>query len=706
MEEMKIKLMEDSISQEEITAINDCLKSGEYTQGRIVEEFEQKFAEWNGSKYALMVNSGSSANLLMVAALKKKFNLKSGDEILVPMVTWPTTIYPVIQNGLTPVFCDVDEKYGISIDSIKRMTTGETKAIFVVHLLGQPANLLEIKRFCEEKNLLFIEDCCEATGAKFEGIKVGNFGLMGSTSFYFGHHMTTIEGGMITTNDFQLYDLLKSLRSHGWIKETAREQNYPEFKNKSFVFDVEGYNLRSTNINASIGLIQLKKLGSSINQRLQNHSYFLEKIKNLNLLPQKVDLTETSAFCLAILFQNKKQREYVLENLPKKGIECRPIVAGNLLKQPVFCELDFKKDSQEMSDKIHSLGIYLPNNQFIGREEIDFMIDKIKHLLEEFELCGGEEINLKNKKILVTGGRGFLGKTLVPLLEQEGAEAITFSSKEYDLRMEQDVKRLFEKVKPEIVIHLAVDGGGIGYMKDHPGSIFYNNMMMNTLIHHYAYKFNVEKFVGIGTVCSYPKFTESPFREETLWEGYPEETNAPYGLSKKMMMVQSQGYQEQFGFNAIHLLLVNLYGPNDDFDLNNSHVIPALINKFINAKKDFKENITLWGTGDVSREFLYVEDAAKAIVLATKKYHKANPINIGSGYEIQIKDLANIIKGLVDYKGNLIWDHSKPDGQPKRFLDVSKARENMGFIAKIGLEEGLKKTIEWYKTQKLEETSI
>jgi len=701
MEEMKIKLMEDSISQEEISAINKCLESGQYTQGKIVEEFEKKFAEWNGSKYAVMVNSGSSANLLIIAALKEKFNLKQGDEILVPNVTWPTTVYPIIQNGLVPVFCDVDESYAISLESINKMIGEKTRAIFAVHLLGQPAKIREIKEICRTKKLLLIEDCCESQGSTSQEIKVGNFGLMGSFSFYFGHHMTTIEGGMITTNDFELYDILKSLRSHGWIRGTEREKMYPEFKNKSFVFDLLGYNLRSTNINAAIGLVQLKKLDEFIKKRKENHEYFLNKIKELSIVPQKVDLNETSSFSFGILTKTEKQREFLLEDLPKKGIECRPIVAGNLLKQPVFQNLALKKDSEEMANKIHSQGIYLPNNQFINEEKINYLVENLKESLSK-----SEEIDMRNKKILVTGGRGFLGKALVPLLEQEGAEVITFSSKDYDLRKEEDVKKIFEDKKPQIVIHLAVDGGGIGYMKDHPGSVFYNNIMMNTLIQHHAYKSCVEKFVGIGTVCSYPKFAPVPFKEEDLWKGYPEETNAPYGLAKKMMMLQSQGYGEQYGFQAIHLLLVNLYGPYDDFDLKESHVIPALIRKFIEAKETNKENVTLWGTGSASREFLYVKDAAKAILLATKKYNCSDPINIGSGCETTIKELAETIKEIVGYLGQLVWDTSKPDGQPKRFLDVSKARERTGFVAETDLKEGLKKTIEWYREQKLRETYI
>jgi GDP-L-fucose synthase len=309
-------------------------------------------------------------------------------------------------------------------------------------------------------------------------------------------------------------------------------------------------------------------------------------------------------------------------------------------------------------------------------------------------------MGLKGKKILVTGGNGFLGGFLIPQLKEKGAETITFSSKDYDLRKEKEVEELFIKTNPDIVIHLAVDGGGIGYMREHPGSVYYNNILMNTLVQEYSRKNNAEKFVGIGSVCSYPKFTKAPFKEEDLWKGYPEETNAPYGLAKKMMLVQSQAYREQYKFNALHLLMVNLYGPNDDFNLNSSHVIPALIRKMIEAKKENKKEVEFWGTGEVSREFLYVKDAAKGIVLATEFYNKSDPINLGSEMEIKIKDLVNKVKKIVDFDGNLIWNTKYPDGQPRRYLDVSKADKEFGFKAKTSLDEGLKETIDWYLKNK------
>jgi GDP-L-fucose synthase len=312
-----------------------------------------------------------------------------------------------------------------------------------------------------------------------------------------------------------------------------------------------------------------------------------------------------------------------------------------------------------------------------------------------------------DKRVLVTGGNGFLGKSLIPRLEETGAALNVPGRSQYDLRIQSDVERMFSDSKPEIVIHAAVHGGGIGHMKESPGSIYYDNTMMNTLVVEEARKTgSVKKFVGVGTICSYPKYTKVPFREEDLWNGYPEETNAPYGLAKKMMLVQTQAYRQQYGFNGIHLLLVNMYGPNDDFDIKTSHVIPALIRKFTKAKEEGRKTVEAWGTGKASREFLYVEDAAHAIMLAAEKYDKSDPVNIGAGYEITIKDLAELIAELMDFSGEIVWDKSKPDGQPRRCLDTTKADKEFGFRASTVLRDGLKKTIEWYIREKIAVTGI
>jgi GDP-L-fucose synthase len=304
----------------------------------------------------------------------------------------------------------------------------------------------------------------------------------------------------------------------------------------------------------------------------------------------------------------------------------------------------------------------------------------------------------KDKKVLVTGGAGFLGSFLVERLESLGCkEIIVPRKKDYNLVEMVAVRKLYSDYKPDMVIHLAASVGGIGANKENPGTFFYENLMMGVQLIEAGRQAGVEKIVTLGTICSYPKFTPVPFKEEDLWNGYPEETNAPYGLAKKMLLVQGQAYREQYGFNAIHLLPVNLYGPRDNFDLESSHVIPALIRKCIEAKERGDDNIIVWGTGKATREFFYVEDAAEAILLAAEKYNESEPINLGAGFEISIRDLVDLIVKLTGFKGGVEFDSSKPDGQPRRMLDTSRAEKLLGFKAQTSFEEGLKRTIEWYR---------
>ncbi len=307
--------------------------------------------------------------------------------------------------------------------------------------------------------------------------------------------------------------------------------------------------------------------------------------------------------------------------------------------------------------------------------------------------------DFKEKRLWVTGGTGFLGRAVLAQLKNQGFEdVIVTGSKDCDLRDVEQIRQQLEKSKPQAVVHMAAVVGGIGANREHPAEFFYENLMMGTQLLHESWKKGVEKLVTIGTVCAYPKFVPIPFREDDLWNGYPEETNAPYGLAKKMLLVQSQAYRQQYGFNAVYLLPVNLYGPWDNFDPASSHVIPALVRKCREAVESGSEVVEVWGDGSPTREFLFVDDAARGIVAALQHYNQPDPVNLGSGMEISMRELIEIIVDLTGFKGGIVWDKTKPNGQPRRCLDTSRAEREFGFKATTDFREGLKRTIEWYYT--------
>jgi GDP-L-fucose synthase len=305
----------------------------------------------------------------------------------------------------------------------------------------------------------------------------------------------------------------------------------------------------------------------------------------------------------------------------------------------------------------------------------------------------------QGKRVTVTGGRGFLGRPLVAMLADAGADVATFSSTDYDLTRQTDVAKMYIDLRPQVVIHLAARVGGIGANRDNPGKFFYDNAVMGIELMEQGRKNGLAKFVQIGTVCSYPKFARVPFSEDDLWDGYPEETNAPYGLAKKMLLVQAQAYRQQYGFNAIYLIPVNLYGPGDNFDLHTSHVIPALIRKCIDARRSGRPSIEVWGTGAPTREFLYVEDAARGIMLGAERYDKPEPVNLGTSDEISVRDLVALIAELTGFEGKIVYDSTKPDGQPRRKLNVERARREFGFAAQTPFRVGLERTIEWFEVR-------
>ena len=313
---------------------------------------------------------------------------------------------------------------------------------------------------------------------------------------------------------------------------------------------------------------------------------------------------------------------------------------------------------------------------------------------------------IEGRKVLLTGGGGFLGRRLIAELEDRGAKVQVVRSAEFDLTEPDQVKRALDSFDPELIVHAAAVVGGIGANREHPGRFFYANAVMGIHLIHESMLRDIEKMVIVGTVCAYPKFTPVPFSEDDIWDGYPEETNAPYGLAKKMLLVQSQAYRAEYGFNSAYVIPTNLYGPNDNFDLNTSHVIPAMIRKFIEAKEAGEDTVTLWGTGAPSREFLYVDDAADGIITALERYDGAEPVNLGSDNEVRIADLAHIISEATGFDGGILWDDSKPDGQPRRAVDGARAEQTMGWRAKVKLEEGIQRTVDWFVEHRAEAREV
>ncbi len=724
----------NTLEAEEIIAAVDVLLSGRITMGPRVSGFERAWSDFLGVQNSVMVNSGSSANLLAMSALTAPIcegGLKPGDEVIVPAVTWPTTVFPIAQVGCVPVLVDVDpDTLNITPDAIRRAITPKTRAIIPVHLLGNPCDMPEIQHLADEHNLRVIEDCCEAHGARVGDRPVGTFGEMSTFSFYFSHHMTTIEGGMISVrDDEQRANYLLSARSHGWVRQRGdRDQLARRFSRQDdrWLFVTPGYNLRPMELNAAIGLIQLRKLGQFISQRAEVRGTLLRGLADCeDVLQFQRELPGHfhSAFGFAIVVreQAKFTRDELRAHLETFDIETRPVLGGNLARQPALRHITWRADGDlPTADMLERNGLMIGINPGLSNEQIEYVIERVRrfvkpsggssivrsvvrHPPKSREMKSRTALDLASKRIAVTGGAGFLGRSVVAKLREAGCGEISVPRQcDYDLRTERGVARFYDQLRPEVVIHLAAVVGGIGANRDNPGAFFYDNAVMGVQLIEFARRAGIEKFVCIGTVCSYPKFNPVPFREQELWNGYPEETNAPYGLAKRLLLVQAQAYRRQYGLNAIYLIPVNLYGPGDNFSLTTSHVIPAMLRKCVEAKEANRRSVTLWGDGSPTREFLYVDDAAEGIVRATRLYDGAEPVNLGAGREISIRDLARLIAARTGFEGEIRWDTSRPNGQPRRCIDTTRAKAWFGFEASTSFDEGLRATCEWYRKHRQE----
>jgi len=692
MEKLFWPLQENVILDDDKNALISFVQSTErYTQFTKVKEFEEVYSRWQGCRYSVYVNSGSSANLILINALKEKYNWKDGDEIIVPAVTWVTNISPVIQCGLKPVFVDVNLKdFSFDYEKLDKEINEKTKAIFITHLIGFPSDIKKIKEIIRNRDIKIIEDCCESHGATIDGIKIGNHGMASTFSFYWGHHITTVEGGMLCTNDEDLYHRFLLKRSHGLARELPKElhefyrEKYPEI-DFEFLFLTDGYNFRNTEFNAVLGLSQIKKLDSYIRIRNDNYKKFLEICKKYKEEILVTDHPGISSFSFPFIFRNSYRKKEFQKRLTEEGIQTRPVISGNLLRQP-FLE-KYQKDLPN-AEYLHTNAFYIGNNQFVNEERLN----KLEEVMEEFF---GSKMK-KDSRIYIPGHTGLLGTALKSLLQKEGYENLLMKThEELDLRNQVKVEEFFQKERPEFVFLTAARVGGIHANMNYPAEFIYDNIQIQNNVINAAWKYGVKKLLFLGSACIYPTESPQPIKEEYLMSGKFEKTNEPYAIAKMAGIGLCQAYNKQYGTKFIIAIPPNLFGPNDNFDKQDSHLVAALIRKFHEAKMKNAEEVVLWGSGIPRREVLYSEDLAEACVFLMNNYNSSEVINVGNGEDYAVRDIAEIVKEIVGFEGRINFDSTKPDGMMKRKFDVTKM-DNLGWGPKTSLKEGIRKSYDWF----------
>ncbi len=685
--------MEDIVNEEDKGNLISFIKTTKrYTQFTKVRDFENIYSEWQGCKYSIFVNSGSSANLLLIDTLKEKYGWNDGDEIIVPAITWITNISPIFQCGLKPVFVDINlSDFSFDYKQIENQITKKTKAIFITHLIGFPSNVNKIKEIIKDKDIKIIEDCCESHGATIDNIKVGNHGLASTFSFYWGHHITTIEGGMVCTNNEDLYQRLLLKRAHGLARELPKElheaykKKYPDI-DFEFLFLTNGFNFRNTEFNAVLGLSQIKKLDKFIEIRNKNYDRFYEICKKYHSHLITLHNPGISSFTLPFIFKDMNKKQQFQKRLNQEGIQTRPMIGGNLLKQPFLS--DYKNDRFTNADFIHHNAFYIGNNQFVGEERLT----RLQNIMEDFF---NTKMN-KESRIYISGHTGLVGSALVKLLRAQGyLNLILKTHEELDLRNQIDVEEFFQAERPEFVFMFAAKVGGIKAHLNTPAEFIYDNIQIQNNLIHLSWKYNIKKLLFLGSACIYPTNSPQPIKEQYLMDGKPESSYESFAIAKISGISMCQAYNKQHETNFITVIPSNIYGPGDHFDLENSHLLSALINRFHNAKTNQIQEVTLWGTGTPRRDLLYVDDAAKACLFLMQNYNSSEVINVGTGSDMTVREIGENVKQTIGYNGEIFFDTTKPDGTMKRQVDTAKIN-SLGWMAETSIKEGLEKTYKWY----------
>lgn len=708
-----IKLQKSAFYREAATRqalASFILSAQKFSMGEECEKFERTFAQKQGRKFAVLVNSGSSANSVLLQALVNLGRLKVQDAIGFSALTWATNIMPILQMGMRPIPVDCE----LTTLNVSPMTLGHAldatrlNALFLTHVLGFCDDIEKIMLMCRERGIILLEDTCESLGSRAYGRNLGAVGLASTFSFFVGHHLSTIEGGMICTDDEELRDMLVMVRAHGWDRQLppARQRalrsahGVDDFFALYTFYDV-AYNMRPTEITGFLGNEQLAYLDEMTAKRAEHFRVFQSAVEsNPDFIPLRVGHMETiSNFAMPIVAKNEELTMKYRNRFLANGFEIRPIIAGDMTEQPFYKKYVHTTTRCPNAQIVHKNGFYFANNPELTADEVAFAAVQLSSTVvippAATVLSTDKPLLEKHSSIYVAGHTGMVGSAIVRALHAQGfTRIITRTRDELNLMDQRAVQEFFAQVHPQYVIVSAARVGGIKANMSHPAEFLYENSQIQNNIIWSAHMYGVKKLLFLGSSCIYPRGCPQPMKEEYFMDGKVEPTNEGYAVAKIAGMKLCEKIYEQYDQCFISCMPTNIYGVGDHFDLNSSHVIPALMRRMHDAKKNNVPEVVIWGSGQSRREFLYVDDLARAVVYLLEHYTDKQFINVGTGEDISIRELAEKIKNVVGYQGVLNFDTTKPDGMPRKLLDVGRLHGH-GWHHEVLFDDGLAKTYQW-----------